>query len=98
MKIIIVVEKGTKLDYYVESYDIDDFGSTPQMKVAYEYETSGRLHKYTVFSSNNTTGSFDEQRYFAFTYANGKVEHIKGYLPSKNSPYVEYSYRIFTQR
>ncbi len=89
----IITQKEIKLDYYVESFDIDDFGTTPQLKVAYEYETSGRLRKYTVLSSNQNTSAFDEQRYFAFSYANVKVEHIKGYLPTGNSPYIEYSYQ-----
>jgi hypothetical protein len=30
-----------KLDYYVESYDIPDLGFQPQLKVTYEYNSSG---------------------------------------------------------
>jgi hypothetical protein len=89
----IKAKKEIKLDYYIESYDIDEPGFEPQLKVTYEYGESGRIHQYTVVSYNPNTGTLEEQRHFVFSYSNGKVEHINGYLPGNNNPYIEYSYQ-----
>lgn len=88
----INAKKGIKLDYYIESYDLGEPGFEPQLKVTYEYGESGRIHQYTVISYNPGTGVMTEQRHFVFSYSNGKVEHINGYLPGNNSPYIEYAY------
>jgi hypothetical protein len=91
-----VTEKETKLDYYIESYDVADLGFEPHLKVSYEYEESGKIYKYTVLSYNPDSEVMEEQRYFAFSYSNDKVEHINGYLPGETTPYVEYSYQYLT--
>jgi hypothetical protein len=57
-----------KLDYYLESYDVPDLGFQPQLKVTYEYNSSGKLSKYSVFTYNSDSKSFEEQRYFDFSY------------------------------
>jgi hypothetical protein len=81
-----------KLDYYLESYDIDGLGFDPQLKVAYEYNNNGRVSKYTLSSYNPDTGSLEDLRYFVFLYQNGQVDKISGYLPKKSIPYVVYTY------
>jgi len=84
-----------KLDYYIESYDIDGLGFDPQMKVTYEYNSDDRITKYTVFSYDPNAASLKELRYFVFTYVNNNVDKIKGYLPDVSVPYVDYSYEYF---
>jgi len=81
-----------KLDYYVESYEVAGLGFQPQIKVAYEYNGMGKVSRYTVLSYNPATGSTEEQRYFAFSYLDGRVDKLAGYLPKASSPYIEYFY------
>jgi len=83
---------GTKLDYYIESYDVTGLGFTPQLKVIYQYNAD-KLIKYTVFSYSPDVQSLVEQRYFEFSYVNDQVSNIKGYLPDASSQYIEYSYQ-----
>jgi len=85
-----------KLDYYTESYEIPNVGLTPQSKVAYEYNMDGQLTKYTVFSFNSDMQSTTEQRYFIFSYTNGQVDGIKGFLANSSDVYVEYAYQYLT--
>lgn len=80
-----------KLDYYVESFDVTGLGFKPQMKVEYEYNDSGKISKYTVFTYHPDPESLEELQYFLFTYANNRVDKIKGYWANGN-PSVEYSY------
>lgn len=89
-----VTKSETRLDYYVESYEIPDLGFTPELKVSYEYTSDGKLDKYTVSSYNPASAQQEVQRYFRFSYAANKrsVERIQGYLPSSSTPYVEYRY------
>ena len=83
---------GTKLDYYIESYDLTGLGFTPQLKVTYQYNAD-KLSRYTVSSYNPDVQSLVELHYFDFSYVDGKVDKIKGYLPNASSHYVEYSYQ-----
>lgn len=87
-----VVTAEKRLDYYIESYEVDGLGFDPQAKITYEYNNNGRVSKYTVASFNPDAGSLEDLRYFVFLYQNGKVAKILGYLPRKAIPYVEYSY------
>lgn len=88
-----ITPSGTRLDYYTESFDITDLGFEPQLKVKYEYRASGKIHKYTVLSYDPDTDAMEQQRYFAFSYSDDKVEGIKGYLPGNQTPYIEYAYQ-----
>ena len=72
-----------KLDYYVESYDIPDLGFQPQLKVTYEYNSSGKLSKYRVLSYHPDLKSFDELRHLDFIYSDNLVSKILGYLPDE---------------
>lgn len=89
-------EKGHRLDYYIESYEMSDPGFEPQLKIKYEYQKSGRIDKYYVLSYNPDNNAMEEQRSFVFSYTNDKVEQIKGYLPGENTAYIEYSYYYST--
>jgi len=82
-----------KLDYYVESFEVDGLGFEPVMRVDYSYDLSGHLTRYTVSSYHPESDSMEELRYFDFSYLNDNVDSIKGYLPDTETPYVEYSYQ-----
>ncbi|HET9487336.1 MAG TPA: hypothetical protein VFO54_07880, partial [Chryseosolibacter sp.] len=88
-----VIEREPRLDYYIESYEVDDLGFQPLLKVDYEYRESGELDKYTVLSYAPDKDAMVEQRYFVFSYANDRVGQLKGYLPDAATPYIEYSYQ-----
>jgi len=81
-----------KLDYYIESFDVDGLGFDPQMKVTYEYDSDGKVTQYTVFTYNQDVGSLQELNNFVFSYVNNHVDQIKGYFAGKDLPHVEYSY------
>jgi hypothetical protein len=81
-----------KLDYYIESFDVDGLGFDPQMKVTYEYNSEGKVTKYTVFTYNPNVGSLQELNNFDFSYVNNRVDQIKGYFANKDIPHVEHSY------
>jgi len=87
-----VTSTDIKLAYYIESYDIDGLGFEPSMRVNYKYDKSGRISKYTVLSYNPASGATEEQRYFTFSYTDGRLGGIKGFLPGAGTPYIEYSY------
>lgn len=88
-----VIRKETRLDYYIESFDVDGLGFDPQLKVVYEYGESGRIHKYTAFGYNPATETMEPQRYFVFHYSGDKVDHIAGYLAGADTPYIENAYQ-----
>jgi hypothetical protein len=81
-----------KLDYYIESFDVDGLGFDPQMKVTYEYDNNGKVSKYTVFTFNPDVGTLKELRYFDFTYVSNRADKINGFLAEEATPYVVYSY------
>ncbi len=85
-----------KLDYYVESYDIPDLGFQPQLKVTYEYNSSGKLSKSRVSSYHPDLKSFDELRHVDFIYSDNGLSKIVGYLPDEINPYLEYTYEYFS--
>ena len=87
-----VATKGHKLDYYIQSLDADGLGFDPQMKVTYEYNSDGKVSKYTVFTYNPDVGSLQELNNFVFSYVDNRVDQIKGYFAGKDIPHVEYSY------
>lgn len=91
---VITAHEG-KLDYYVESYDIPDLGFQPQLKVIYEYNSSGKLSKYTVLTYNPDSKSIEEQRHFDFIYSDNEVSKIIGSIPGAIDPYLEYVYVYF---
>ena len=79
-----------KLDYYVESYDIPDLGFQPNLKIVYEYNSSGKLSKYIVSSYHPDLDSFHELRHVDLIYSdNAVVSKILGYLPGKLNTYLE---------
>jgi hypothetical protein len=81
-----------KLDYYIESFDVDGLGFDPQMKVTYEYNNDGSVNKYTVFTYDPDAGSLQELRYFTFSYVNNRVDKINGFMTGEATPYVDYAY------
>src|SRR5688572_11494826 len=87
-----IAAKDQKLDYYIESFDVDGLGFDPQMKVIYEYDSEDKVTKYTVFTFNPDVGSLQEQNNFVFSYVNNRVDQIKGYFANEDIPHVEYSY------
>jgi hypothetical protein len=80
------------LDYYEETFEIQDLGFQPQNKIKYEYDLAGRLRGYTFFSFDPATESMVEQRHFVFTYKAGNVDGIEGFLTNSTSPYIKYFY------
>jgi hypothetical protein len=88
----VTTSQATKIDYYLESYDIPDLGFQPQYKVVYEYNSTGKLVKYRVLTYSPTSKSFEEQRHFDFIYTNNLVTQIHGSEPGDSDPYLEYAY------
>lgn len=88
-----VVPPDVKLDYYIESFNLSGLGFVPQLKIDYDYDNSGRLMKYTLYSYDPTLKIFIEQRHVEFSYVNEKVEKIKVLLANSNELYAEYSYQ-----
>jgi hypothetical protein len=82
-----------KLDYYVESFDVPGLGFVPQAKVDYDYDLSGKLVKYTVYSYDPNRKALVEQRYCEFSYVNGRVDEIKGSLATTNEVSEVYRYQ-----
>lgn len=88
-----VAERTPKLDYYIQSSDFVNSGFELQSKVVYEYNALEKLDKYIFLTYNSSTGAFEEQHYFKFSYSNDQVNSIKGYLPEMSTPYATYSYQ-----
>ena len=82
-----------KLDYYTESYDMTGIGIQTSLKVQYEYDASGVLSRYTVFGYNAQSGIYEKERYLVFTYSNGRVDKVEGYLVDASTPYVRDVYQ-----
>ena len=89
-----ISKSSGKLDYYTESYDLAGLGLdfTPQYKVTYQYDHD-KLIRYSFFGYNPESKSFEKQRYFDFSYVEGRVDKLRGFLPGATSHYVEYSYQ-----
>jgi len=81
-----------KLDFYIDSYEVPDLGFQPQLKVTYEYNSSGKLSRYRVFAYNPDSKSFVEQRHLDFAYSDNMVSEITGTLSGATSHYLEYVY------
>jgi hypothetical protein len=60
--------------------------------VAYEYDVSGKLNKYTVFTFDPDSKALVKQRHFEFLYAGNSVTKIVGYLPDAIEAFVQYDY------
>lgn len=86
------------LDYYEETFDIPDLDFHPQSKTVYDYDFAGKLIRSTFFSFDPNVESLVEQRYYLFSYVNGKVDKIEGFLTNSTSPYLEYSYQYADSR
>jgi hypothetical protein len=91
----VVTAHEPKLDYYVESYDIEELGFQPSLKVTYEYNSSGKLSKSRVLSYNPNSKSFEELRHLDLIYADSALSKINGYLPDAPTPYLEQAYDYF---
>ena len=87
-----VLLREPRLQYYIEHFNVEGLEFEPQLKVTYEYNWDGKVRRYKVLSYNPDTKSLEEQRRFNFTWSNGKLVHLKGYLPGKSAPYIEYEY------
>jgi hypothetical protein len=88
-----VTPKELKLDYYIDSYNLDALGFIPQLKVTYAYDKAGKVSKITFFGYNPNSGSFEELRHLDFLYTNGQVNKITGYLTGDKDYYIEDSYQ-----
>jgi hypothetical protein len=82
-----------KLHYYTESFEIPGFEFDPQNAVFYEYDNSGKLKNYTFFGFDPSSDKLEEQRSFEFSYLNGTVDKIEGFLVNSSTPYISYSYQ-----
>lgn len=87
-----ITPKAVRLDRYVESFDVNDLGFTPQMEVVYSYDDNNKLTSYTEAGFNPETGASELQRSFTLSYSGTKVDSIKGYLSGAVIPYLETSY------
>lgn len=85
--------QALKLDYYIESFDIQGLGFQPQLKVQYKYNISGKLEGYTVFSYNPNSSMMEEQRSFVFSYDDQRVNKIEGFFVNTSTPYIAYTYQ-----
>lgn len=82
----------TRLHYYTESFELNGFDFDPQYTVMYDYNKSGKLEKYTFYSYDPSSKGLKEERSFRFTYQDGRVDQIEGFLTNSVTPYVTYSY------
>ena len=89
------IGKTSQLDYYVDSYDLPGPGFEPQLKITYEYNSSGSLSRYHVLTYSPTSKSFDEQRYFDFFYSDTLVTEIVGFVPGSTKPILRHVYEYF---
>jgi hypothetical protein len=84
-----------KLAYYVsyiERPDPVEWGKTymdPQSTVEYEYRADGKVDKMKIYGYVDSLKTFKEQRYFQFTYADGKVSKLSGFHVGHIAPYLE---------
>jgi hypothetical protein len=93
---LVTPNTSRKLDYYVESYQLSDLGFQAEMKVQYDYDNSGKLTKQTFFGYNPTSNAVEELRHFNFSYVDGKVDKIRGYLVNVITAYIEDSYEYLS--
>lgn len=84
---------STKLDYYTDSYELEGVDFQPQNKTQYIYNNTGQLEKSTFYGYNPDSKELEEQRSFLFSYANGRVEKIHGFLVNTTTPYIKYEYQ-----
>lgn len=82
----------TRLDYYIDSYEVPCLDFIPQMKVSYEYLPSGKLEKETRWTYNPEAETFVQQHYLRFSYSGDLVRLVEVYLPEKDIPYTTYHY------
>lgn len=85
--------KTVQLDYYEETFEVPGLEFLPQNKTVYEYDLAGKLIGYKFFSFDPVADAMVEQRRFVFSYAEGHVDKIEGFLTNATSPYVKYSYQ-----
>ena len=93
-----VTPKVITLDYYEETFDIPGLEFQPQNKTVYDYDFEGKLTRSTFFSFDPNVESMVEQRRYLFSYVDGKVDKIDGFLTNSTSPYLEYSYQYADSR
>lgn len=84
-----------KLDYYIESYQLSGVGFEVHSKVAYEYNSSGKVSEYTISAIEPKTGAVENQRLFVFSYKGDQLEKISAYDQGAASPYLEDTYEYF---
>ena len=82
-----------KLDYYEEMFDIPDLDFQPQLRTTYDYNFAGMLEGYTFYGYDPDTNTMLEQRHFEFSYADGNVDKIEGFLVNNTAPYISYTYQ-----
>jgi hypothetical protein len=84
-----------KLSHYISYMEMRDSlnqGSTymaPQQKVVYQYNLLGKVEKMSVYGYSPKTKTFEEDRYFLFTYANNRVARLTGYHAENDQRYIE---------
>ena len=88
-----VVPTAVKLDYYEETFDITGLDFQPQSRTIYDYSNDGRLKGYTFYGYDPGANALLEQRHFEFSYVDGKVNEIEGFLVNKTTPYIKYTYQ-----
>ena len=82
-----------KLDYYEEAFDIPGLDFQPQLETTYMYDNDGRLTGYTFFGYDPDADAMLEQRHFEFSYVDGRVNEIEGFLVDATTPYIRYTYQ-----
>lgn len=88
-----VAPKTVQLDYFTEAFDMPGLGFQPQSKTSYEYDNTGKLTRYRFFGFEPTASTLIEQRHFDFTYTDGNLEKIEGFLTDATTPYIKYTYQ-----
>ena len=86
------VNETPLLDYYITSFEADGGALKPQSKVAYSYNDSKQLTSYAVFSYDESTSTFKEQRHFVLSYENDRVSRLDGFLTNASSAYLTDTY------
>lgn len=87
----LLSKENLKLDFYIESFDINGTGYEQQHMVRYSYNNEGKLISYSVYSKD-LTEIFKRQRDYVFSYADTKVKNIVEYTSDPATPSTVFTY------
>lgn len=89
----VTQETNTKrLEFYTDTFFVQDQGFQPPVKTKFEYDNSGRLIKQRVFTQNPDGNVLEESHYFDFIYDGNRVKEINRFEIGAVNPGIQYEY------